>query len=304
MRVFMAGGTGVLGRATTPKLIEAGHEVLAVSRRAEADAALRAVGAAPMRLDLFDRDAVVAAAHGADAVVNIATRIPSIMRSGRAAAWEDNHRLRRDASRNLAEAAIRCGARFIQESFAPTYAANGSAWITEPHPLDAAAQTATVPAAEASAELVTDTGGTGVTLRFGLFYSAGNAHTRWVLSFARRGWLFLPGPEERYTSMVYVDDAAAAVVAALMLPAGVYNVVDDEPLTLAAHAAALGTLLGREPPKLLPAWVARIPTMQVLGRSHRISNAKLRAASGWRPEAPSVRRGWEMILQEVAREVA
>ncbi len=208
-----------------------------------------------------------------------------------------------DASRNLAEAAIRVGARFIQESFAPTYADHGAAWIAESHPLDAVAQTATVPAAEASAELVVDKGGAGVSLRFGLFYGAASDHTRLMLSAAAKGLLPLPGPAERYTSMVYVEDAAAAVVAALTLPVGLYNVVEDDPLTLGEHAAVLGAQLGRKPLKLLPATVGRVPTMRILARSHRISNAKLREASNWRPAAPSVREGWEMVLQEVARDI-
>src|SRR5688500_13796551 len=37
MKILLAGGTGVLGRATVPRLVAAGHDVSVVSRRAEAD---------------------------------------------------------------------------------------------------------------------------------------------------------------------------------------------------------------------------------------------------------------------------
>jgi nucleoside-diphosphate-sugar epimerase len=243
MRILLTGGTGVLGRATVPKLVAAGHEVHAVSRREESDRALRGVGAEPLRLDLFDGDAVIAAAANMEAIVNLATHIPPTSQAALMKSWELNNRLRRDASRNLAEAAIAAGARFVQESFAPTYAANGAEWIGEDHPLDPVAQTLTVVDAENSADLVTQKGGVGVTLRFGLFYTAESDQTRQMIAAARRGRLLLPGPPERYAALIYVPDAAAAVVAALTIPPGVYNVVEDHPLTLAEHAVILAGLL-------------------------------------------------------------
>lgn len=126
-----------------------------------------------------------------------------------------------------------------QESFAPTYRDHGSGWIAEDHPLDPVDQTCTVPAAEASAELVRAEGLTDVVLRFGLFYGAGSADSRNWLTTAAKGRLVLPGPGDRYTSMVSVDDAAAAVMAVLQVPAGCYNVVEDEPMTGDEHAQVL-----------------------------------------------------------------
>jgi nucleoside-diphosphate-sugar epimerase len=301
MRVFLAGGTGVLGRATVPRLVAAGHQVSAVSRREESDRALRDAGAVPLRVDVFDAEAVATAAADAEAVVNLATHIPPTSRAALPKSWELNERLRRDASRAMAEAAIAAGARFVQESFAPTYADNGAEWIDEAHPLDPVAQTTTVVDAEHSADLVTQKGGTGVVLRFGLFYSADSDQTRQMLAAARKGRLLLPGPPERYISLIYVEDAAAAVVAALTVPAGIYNVVEDQPLTLAQHGEILAGQVGRDHVKPLPTATGRLKVMKVLSRSQRISNARLRAASTWQPAAPSGREGWAMVLAAVQR---
>lgn len=186
MRILVAGGTGVLGRRTVPRLIATGHEVVAVSRRLESDDALRAMGAVPVRLDVFDRDAAMSTARDVGAVVNLATSIPSPPGALRLKAWEGNDRLRRHASRILAEVAIHAGARLVQESFAPTYRDHGSDWITEDHPLDPVAQTRSVADAEASARLVTSKGGTGVVLRFGLFYDAGSPRPAACLRPLRR----------------------------------------------------------------------------------------------------------------------
>lgn len=298
MRVLLAGATGILGRSTVPRLVEAGHDVVAVSRRPERDATLEAAGATPVRLDLFDREAVARRAAATDAVVNLATHIPPMPAMLRSRAWRENDRLRADASRILADAALRAGGRLVQESFAPAYRDGGSGWITEEHPIEAGANTRTVPDAEASAQLVTDRGGTGVVLRFGLLYGPGRRQSQAWLDAAARGRLMLPGPADRYTTMVHVSDAATAVLAALRVPPGAYNVVEDEPLTRETHAAVLAELLGRERLRPLPAWLGRLPVLRAIARSQRISNARLRRASDWRPAAPSVREGWRLILGE------
>lgn len=295
MRVLLAGGTGVIGRSAVPLLLAAGHDLTVVSRREDTDRWLRGAGARPLRLDVFDAAAVRDAADGVEAVINLATHIPPAPRAVLLRAWATNDRLRRDASRALATAAVATGARFIQESFAPTYPDRGARWITEAEPLAPVAQTRTVPDAEASAAMVSDRGGTGVVLRFGLFYG-GAASGDW-LAYARRGRLVLPGPGDRYTSMIHIDDAAAAVVAALTLPAGTYNVVDDEPLTRADHAAVAAAAVGRRV-RPLPAVAGRMPVLTALARSQRISNARLRDAAGWAPSAPSAREGWRMMVEQ------
>lgn len=300
MRILIAGGTGDLGSHTVPRLVEAGHEVIAVSRREQSDQELRAAGADPVRLDLFDLEDVVRAADGADAVVNLATRIPSAPGALMRRAWRANDRLRSEAAGIMAGAAAGHGARFVQESFAPAYPDCGEDWIAEERPLGPVAQTRTVPVAEGHALRMEDTDGVGVVLRFGVFYGPRSPQTRSWLDAARtKGRLMLPGPADHYTSMIRVDDAAAAVVAALSVPAGVYNVVEDEPLNRDEHAAVLGELLGRKPLKLLPTAMGHIPTMKVLARSHRVSNRKLREASEWAPLAPSVREGWPQVLGEL-----
>ena len=297
MRVLVAGGTGALGRRAVPRLLDAGHEVVAVSRSDASDRWLSERGAKPVRLDVFDTGAAraLAASHDVGVVANLATSIPVGNAALRMGAWETNSRLRRDASRALAMAANDVGARFVQESFAPTYPDRGDAWIDEDVPLEPYAQTMTVPDAEASARSITAAGGTGVVLRFGLFYDAGASAA--VLAMARRGRLMLPGSPTGYVSMIHLEDAGAAVVAALSVPAGTYNVVEDEPATRSEHAEILGELLGRPRIRPLPAPLARLRLLRVLARSHRIANGRLKRVSDWTPVYPNPRAGWQQIVQ-------
>jgi len=124
-----------------------------------------------------------------------------------------------------------------------------------------------------------------------------------MLPYIRRGWAPLPGSPDAFWSSITHDDAATAVVAALDVPAGVYNVADDEPLRRREYFDALAHALGVRPPKLPPAWVT--PLMGSIGetiaRSLRISNQKLRRATTWTPKYPSAREGWAAVVAALRR---
>src|SRR5690606_37512979 len=97
--VFVAGATGVIGRPAVRSLLADGHEVTAVARSPEKAADLRAMGARPVTVDLFDATAVKEATAGHTAIVNLATRIPPSSKAWRAGAWAENERLRTEAAR-------------------------------------------------------------------------------------------------------------------------------------------------------------------------------------------------------------
>ena len=76
-----------------------------------------------------------------------------------------------------------------------------------------------------------------------------------MISFVKKGWAPIPGPADAYFSWVSHDDAASAVAAAIGLPAGIYNVVDDEPVTHRVFFDSLAQALNVKPPKLPPTWL-------------------------------------------------
>jgi 2-alkyl-3-oxoalkanoate reductase len=300
MRIFVTGASGVVGSRVVPALLTAGHQVTAAMRSVTAGKALAREGATVHSVDLFAPAEVRAATAGHDVVINLATHIPpSMLRVFVPGAWRENDRIRRVASAHLVDAALATGAtRFIQESFAPTYPDNGDAWIDESVPLDPVRYNRTVLDAEASARRFTERGGVGVVLRFAAFYGPDAYQLGDMIALVRRGWAPLLGPAHSYMSSVSHDDAASAVVAALDVPAGTYNVSDDEPLRHRAFADALADALGVPRPRLPPAWAAYLAGSlgNMLARSQRISNAKLRAAIGWAPRYRSVREGFPAMV--------
>ena len=232
MKIFITGATGVIGSRVVPVLTASGHEVSAVARSGDKAAAMKAAGAQPVEVDLFDVAALRSAVAGHGVIINLATHIPPFdLRVLLPGAWAENDRIRRVASTNLVQAALGAGTqRFIQELFAPVYPDRGEAWIEENTPIAPVRYNQTVADAERAAVMFSDRGGTGIVLRFAAFYGPDADQFTGLIRSVRRGWTPLPGDPSAFLSSVSHDDAASAVVAALQVPAGFYNVADDEPL--------------------------------------------------------------------------
>jgi len=301
MKIFLTGATGVVGTRALPALVAAGHQVTAVARGPQKADLVRRLGGEPVAVDLFDASAVKAAVVGSEAVVHLATNIPALTKAARASAWATNERLRREASRNLVDAALAVGAeRYVQESIAFPYVDAGDQWIDEDHPVDHVGPFAGAGVAEAQTARFTEAGGRGVVLRFAQFYADDASHLRVLNRLLRLRLNPFFGPPAAYSSWIHAEDAGAAVAAAVGAPAGIYNIGDDEPLRRADAGAAAAESLGLRPPHTIPAPMLRLAgsTAALLTRSLRVRNARYRDATGWAPTHPSLRGSWPEVRPE------
>ena len=130
----------------------------------------------------------------------------------------------------------------MQESIAFVYADGGDAWLDEDAPVASGGVVTTALTAERNARELFD--GDSVVLRFGLFMGPDSGSTLATLEAARAGASIAPGPPGAYRPTVWLDDAAAAIAAALGAPAGTYNVADADPATNAEIDAALAAAVG------------------------------------------------------------
>ncbi len=197
LRLLVTGGTGVLGRALRPLAEAAGHE-LAMPTHEE--------------LDLFDPSAVADAVRDVDGVLHLATRIRSIEQLSDRDAWRENDRLRADASRILVDAAIAAGAAvYVQPTVTFVYPSDGP--VSEDTPIgEVLPILRSALAAEQETERFARAGGRGVVLRFGLFDGPGT---------------WFEEPMGDFGATLHVSDAGRALVSALSLPSGIYNVCRD-----------------------------------------------------------------------------
>jgi 2-alkyl-3-oxoalkanoate reductase len=145
----------------------------------------------------------------------------------------------------------------------------------------------------------TKAGRRGIVLRMGSFYGPAAVSTQEMLNMAQYGVAMLFGRSRAYQSLIWVDDAALAVIDALFkAPSGIYDVVDDEPLQRREFASTLAQAVGRKrlvrPPALLLRLLAGKDAM-FLTRSQRVSNRKFKAETGWSPMIPSAREGFKLL---------
>jgi nucleoside-diphosphate-sugar epimerase len=313
MRVFLAGASGTIGRPLIRQLVDAGHEVTGMTRRQEAAEEIRAAGARAAVCDVFDRDRLTAAVAEAkpDAVVNELTSLPRdynpLKMNERL--YAATNRVRGEGGANLLEAARAAGARrFVTQSIAFIYAPlGGMVKDEEAPPFDptllpepfAGGMRVMLEHERAALEA----GGVdSLVLRYGWFYGPGTYYAS-EGSIAelvrRRRFPVVSGAEGRF-SLIHIDDAAAATVLACAGgPQGIYNIVDDEPATIAEWLPVYAQALGAKRPWRVPGWLARLlggAAGRMMSTLRGASNAKAKRELGWQPLHSSWRQGFREAL--------
>jgi 2-alkyl-3-oxoalkanoate reductase len=304
VRVFVAGGTGAVGRPLVAQLAAAGHDVTVLSRSESRVAALGVPGVSAALGDALSPASVTAAMLAArpDVVVNQLTSLsqtagPAALRRGFAL----TARLRREASATLAAAAAQAGARrVIAQSIAFAYRPGpGTRTETDPLWTGAGRQVAGIvePIAALEAATTGADGVEGVVLRFGTFYGPG---TYYAADGAFTGLIAqrrmpIVGAGRGLFGFVHVDDAARATVAALEGPTGIFNVVDDVPAASSDWIPLVAAHLGAKAPRHFPVPLVRLVagtyTAYLMDAQPAVSNQRARTELGWDPAFPDWRTG-------------
>lgn len=308
MRVFLAGATGVIGRRLVPMLLAEGHEVTGMTRSPQRARALRELGAEAALADAMDAAAVHAAVAAArpQAVIHQLTSLPQRIDPRRIERdFLANDRLRGDGTRILVDAAQAAGAeRILAQSIAFGYAPGPPGTVhREDDPLLLEAPASFERTARAVRELErTVLGAGGVVLRYGYFYGPGSALSAAGSMGAdvRRRRMPIVGGGGGVWSLIHVDDAAAATVAALGRGSGgAYNVVDDHPAPVAEWLPGFAAAIGAPRPLRVPAFLARLAAgsygVATMTRAQGASNERARAQLGWAPSYPSWREGFRAL---------
>jgi 2-alkyl-3-oxoalkanoate reductase len=319
MKVFVAGATGVLGRALVPQLVAQGHDVVGMTRSASKEDLVRNLGAQPVVADALDAGAVAQAVASAEPEVIVhqltalsgKLSVRDMRHPERAPAATMTNRLRTEGTDHLLAAGRAVGARrFVAQSFgAFRWARTGGPVQSEADPLDANPPAAlraplvgilhverTVPAIE---------WGEGLVLRYGGFYGPGTS-----ISLAEDAVMAAPVRKRRFPiigdgggvfSHIHIDDAAAATVIAVDHgEPGVYNIVDDEPAPVREWLPALASALGAKPPRRIPRWLGRLLAGEtatlMMTEARGASNGKAKRELGWQPHYASWRQGFAQGL--------
>jgi 2-alkyl-3-oxoalkanoate reductase len=305
LRVFVAGATGAVGSRLVPVLVEAGHDVVGMTRsQAKADA-LRAASAEPVVADGLDRHAVLEAVRRAkpEVVVHQLTALPTsfdIRRFDRT--FEMTNRLRTEGTDNLLDAARGEGVRrFVIQSFAGwPYERRCGPVKSEDDPLDPNPPEQMRRTLEAirylEAAALGAEGIDGIVLRYGGFYGP-DTGVATMLDDIRRRRFPIVGDGAGVWSFIHTEDAARATLAAIERgEPGTYNVVDDEPAPVSEWLPYLSEVIGAKSPWRVPAFIGRLAIgeagLSLMTRIRGASNAKAKRELGWEPRYASWRQGF------------
>ena len=303
MRVFVAGGSGVIGRRLVPQLVANGHEVTATTTSADKLRLLADLGADGIVMDGLDAAAVgeAVAAARPDTIVNQMTALseahsgkPDLRRADRFFAI--TNRLRSEGVDHLLAAAEATGvSHVVMQGHASMNGVRTGGWVkTEEDPLEVIEGTKAINRLEA---IVVEAG--GAVLRYGWFYGPGATDD--LVEPVRKRQFPVVGNGAGYCSWVHLDDAASATVLAVELGAkGVFDIVDDDPAPASEWLPYLASVAGAKRPMRVPVWLARplagevAVTMMTEGRG--FSNAKAKRELGWELRYPSWRQGFKAEL--------
>ena len=316
MKVFVAGATGVLGRALIPHLVAGGHEVVGMTRSAAKQDLVRALGARPALADALHPDAVAEAVASAEPEVIVheltafsePTGVREARRPDRSVAFVMTNRLRTEATDHLLAAGQAVGARrFVAQSFgAFRFARTGGPVLTEADPLDPNDPPPTLRPVQAAylylEQAVTSIEwGEGLALRYGGVYGPGTstslAPDAVMTALIRKRRFPIVADGAGVFSHVHVDDAAAATALAVERgQPGIYNIVDDDPAPVRQWLPVLASALDAEPPRRVPRWLGRLAAGEaataMMTEARGASNDKAKRGLGWQPRYASWRQGF------------
>jgi nucleoside-diphosphate-sugar epimerase len=262
-------------------LVEAGYEVYGTTRNPKKTAEIQKVGAHPVLVDVFDQNSLTAAVAKAspDLIIHQLTDLS-------AADFAGTDRLRIEGTRNLVDAAKAAGVRrLIAQSLAIVYATRAEP-ATELDPLaDGTPAVRDTVLGVRSLEAAVAELSEGISLRYGLLYGPGTWYSK-IGPFADAVRKGERPASSGVSSFLHVKDAARAALLAIDWPAGVVNIVDDEPTAGTEWLPQFAAAIGAPPP----------PIGEHGGHEQGVSNRKARRELGWQPLHPSWREGFRTAL--------
>ncbi len=304
MRVFIAGGSGVVGQPLVRQLVERGHEVTATTTSPGKIGLLEQLGAKAVVMDGLDAigvgEAVAAAAP--DVIVNQMTGLsethagkPNLRHPEKF--FGATNRLRTEGMDNLLAAAEATGVQHVvAQSHASMNGSRAGGWVvTEDDGLEASMP---VSSAVTHLEDVVVKAG-GAVLRYGGFYGPGANDDQ--VEMVKKRLFPLVGAGTGHFSWIHVEDAASATVLAIEQKVqGVFNIVDDEPAPVSEWLPYLAEAAGAKPPRRVPKWLAKLlagdMVVGMMTEGRGFSNAKAKQELGWTLKYPSWREGFKAEL--------
>lgn len=276
MRILVTGGTGFVGQHLARALLGCGHQVAMLGRRFDGAQALLGAGAAAVRADLRDREAILAACAGMDAVFHVGALSAPWGRSA------DFHAINVGGTEHVIAGCVRHGVGRLIVVSSPSVLFNGrdQHLLTDAAPYPRrliSTYSATKKLAEDRVNAAIKNGLPALILRPKAIFGPGDTTLLpRLIGAARQGRLPQIGAGRNLVDLTYVDNVVQALLLALDAPAALgqtYTITNGEHVALWDVIRAVLRRLG------IPAELRRVPVALALAAA-RLMEARAALTGG------------------------
>lgn len=308
MKVFVTGATGALGSRVIRALNKGNFSVTALARSAENKEALLHEKVQVAEADLFDKQRLMEATKGCDAILHLATCIPK-KPLPKLSDWKMNDRIRIEGTNNLIEAVLANNIGLLLcESVTAVYGQQHGGFVSTDTPLPEHPFEMVKSAIEMERRIAARLPSRHLIFRFGSFYSENDYYTNNLIDNVSKGKMPMLGKGDFYLNWIHLDDAASAVVFGLhnqaRLKGRILNATDGHPVLFSEAIGHIAALTTRKKPFRLPAFLAKLVlgknNFAFLTNSYRAKEEPLLA--GWRPAFPDFITGITEIVKQKSDE--
>lgn len=305
MKVFLIGGTGLVGSYLLPKLIENGHEVYALTRDASKIGKIGKLGAygilGDIRNPLFFKKLLPD-----EPEIIILLAMPGV-RPGQRITASRKAELRSETNDFFRKSI------YLATSFdCPLILPGGTSYRTENDEL--ADETWPIlrkgltEIGSDTDEMVNEAIRSGyprvIQLIFGKIYGNGGLF-RFMYNMAEKRRSMIIGKGDNYIPNIYAGDAANAILKAIeKMPVGEkFIIADDTPVSQKDFSIYMAELMNKKKPGHIPAFIIRFilgkELYEVIKMNCKVSNAKAKKMLDWQPQFPSYKEGLKETIEEI-----
>ncbi len=305
MKIFVIGGTGLVGSYLLPKLVESGNEVFALTRTEEKIERINKLGANGILGDIrnpqeFKNDLP----DSLDIIVLLA--MPSV-KPGHRMTKKRKGELRKETNdffRNSMDLAIHYNA--------PVILPGGTSYKTEKNEIaDETWPILRVGLTEIGSdtdEMVNKAIKTNnpkiIQLIYGKIYGNGGLF-RFMYNMMEKGRSKIIGKGDNYIPNIHASDAASAIIKAIeKLQIGEkFIIADDTAVTQKDFTNYMAELMNKKRPGKIPGFIIKLVLgkdfYEIIRMDCKVSNEKAKRILDWRPEYPSYREGLKETIKDM-----
>ncbi len=285
-------GCGYIGLPLGAELVREGHEVFGLRRSAVAENELKAAGIHPLIGDVTKPETLAKLPRPFDWVVNCVAAGGSV---------ENYRRIYLEGNQNLVSwLADSPPKKFVYTSSTSVYGQNDGLVVTEDTPAEPAEETSKILVETEKLLLaaVAEHKFPAMILRVAGIYGPERGHCfkQFLCGEAR-----IEGDGSRFLNMIHRDDVVGCIIAALKSgrAGGIYNAVDNEPVSQLHFFQWLATALGKPLPPSVSEDAGMVRKRGVTNK--RVSNRKLKVELGYQFKHPDFRSGYGAEILRLKR---